>query len=281
VLASVDRAIARPAPPATVVAALHWREYLIEGGALATFMLSACMVGVLLDHPGSRAHAALAHPLMRRAVAGALMGLTAILIIHSPWGRRSGAQINPAVTLTFLRLRRIAPHDAAGYVLAQFTGALLGVMLAHVLLGDALAHPTVHYVATRPGMAGVLVAFGAEATISALLMTMVLETGRSQRWKRYTGLIAGVLVALFITVEAPLSGMSMNAARTLGSAFAARDWTALWVYFAAPLGGMLLAAELFLRRRGRSDIPCGKFAHAEPCLFCDYVATQRHAGTNP
>ena len=244
-------------------------------------MVSACTVGFLLEHPVSRAHAALPHPLMRRAVAGVLMGLTAILIIHSPWGKRSGAQMNPAVTLTFLRLGRIAPHDAVGYVLAQFAGGALGVMLAKLMLGDSLAHPAVRFVVTRPGMAGAAVALIAELTISALLMTMILETGRSPRWKRFTGVFAGALVALYITVEAPLSGMSMNAARTFGSAFAANDWTALWVYLVAPLGGMLLAAELFVRRRGRADIPCGKLAHAEPCLFCEHVAARRAAGTIP
>jgi aquaporin Z len=113
------------------------------------------------------------------------------------------------------------------------------------------------------------------------LMTMVLETGRDPRWKPFTGVIAGALVALYITVESPLSGMSMNAARTVGSAFAAHDWTALWVYLLAPLGGMLLAAELHVRRRGWSDITCGKLSHAEPCLFCAHVAMRRAAGTIP
>jgi aquaporin Z len=279
VRASADRTFALPARRAS--AAVHWREYLIEGGALATFMLSACTVGVLLEHPASPAHHALAHQVQRRAVFGALMGLTAIGIIHSPLGRRSGAQMNPAVTLTFLRLGRIAARDAAGYVLAQFAGGALGVMLASRLLGAPLAHSAVHFVVTRPGMLGVSVAFVAELTISAMMMTMVLETGRSPRWKRYTGVLAGVLVATFITVEAPLSGMSMNAARSVASALAAGDWGAVWIYFVAPLSGMLLASELFVRRRGLADAPCGKLAHADPCLFCDHVASRRMVGTIP
>ncbi len=264
---------------ASAKAPLHWREYMIEAGALATFMLSACAVSLLLDYPDSPAHAALPDPLARRALTGVLMGLTLILIVHSPWGRRSGAQMNPAVTLTFLRLGRIARHDALGYVLAQFCGGVLGVLLARRLFGVPLGHPAVHYVATRPGMAGAVVALISELAISALLMTMVLETGRSPRWKRFTGVFAGALIALYITFEAPLSGMSMNAARTVGSAVVAEDWTAVWVYLVAPLAGMLLAAELFVRRRGTVDLPCGKFAHAEPCLFCDHVARGRSDGT--
>ncbi|MFL5617885.1 MAG: MIP/aquaporin family protein [Gemmatimonadaceae bacterium] len=274
---SGDQAIA----PAGVrsLAVLHWREYLIEGGALATFMISACTVGVLLEHPASRAHAFLPDALPRRAVFGVLMGLTAIALIYSPWGRRSGAQMNPAVTLTFLRLGRIAPHDAIGYVVAQFVGGAAGVMVASRMLGAPLAHPAVHFVVTRPGMLGAFAAFVAEVAISALLMTMVLETGRSPRWKAFTGVIAGALVALFITVEAPVSGMSMNAARSVGSALAAEEWSTVWIYFIAPLTGMMLAAELFVRRRGRQDIPCGKLAHADPCLFCQHVAARSTVGT--
>lgn len=274
---SAEQAVASDAARAR--AALHWREYLIEAGALAAFMVSACTVGVLLEHPGARAHAALPHPLLRRAVFGALMGLTAISIIHSPWGRRSGAQMNPAVTLTFLRLGRIAPRDAAGYVLAHLAGGVLGVMLASHVLGAPLAHPAVHFVVTRPGMLGTIAAVAGEFTISALMMTMILETGRSPRLKRFTGVIAGALVATFITVEAPLSGMSMNAARSLGSALAAGDLDSLWIYLLAPLSGMLFAAELFVRRRGRAEIPCGKLAHALPCLFCEHVASRQSAGT--
>jgi aquaporin Z len=78
-------------------------------------------------------------------------------------------------------------------------------------------------------------------------------------------------VATYITVEAPLSGMSMNPARTVASALGAHHWMSVWIYFVAPLAGMLAAAELFVRTRERGEIPCGKLMHAEPCLFCDHV----------
>jgi len=100
----------------------------------------------------------------------------------------------------------------------------------------------------------------------------VLRTTSSERWKRYTGVLAGLLVATYITIEAPLSGMSMNPARTVASALAAHHWTAVWIYFAAPLLGMMIAAEAFVRTRGTRSIPCGKYMHGEPCLFCEHVA---------
>jgi aquaporin Z len=90
---------------------------------------------------------------------------------------------------------------------------------------------------------------------------------------RLTGLCVGALVATYITVEAPLSGMSMNPARTVGSALPAREWTALWIYFTAPPLGMLAAAELHLRLKGR--LFCAKLDHASGvrCIHCEYRAS--------
>src|SRR5258706_609083 len=84
--------------------------------------------------------------------------------------------------------------------------------LAGVLLGGRIADPSVHYVVTVPGSAGPGVAFAAEAFISFVLMLTVLLVS-SSAWETRTGLFAGLLVATWITFEAPLSGMSMNPAR--------------------------------------------------------------------
>ncbi len=249
----------------------HLPEYLIEAGALGCFMISACVFGTLLGHPRSPIVVAVGSPLLLRSIMGVAMALTLIAIVYSPWGRRSGAQMNPAFTLTFHRLGRSSRRDTIGYIAAQFAGGAAGVTLAAALLGEALAAPGVEYVVTRPGMQGIAIAFAAEVVISAILMTMVLHVSSSERWKRWTGVFAGVLVATYITIEAPLSGMSMNPARTVASAAAAGDWMTVWVYFAAPITGMLLAAELFVRSRGTVNVPCGKLVHAEPCLFCEHV----------
>lgn len=249
----------------------HLPEYLIEAAALGTFMVSACLFGTLLGHASSPVVGAIASADVRRVLMGIAMGLTAIAIIHSPWGRRSGAQMNPAVTLAFFRLGKSAPRDAAAYVVAQFVGGAGGVALASAALGSALAAPGVMYVVTEPGMAGVAAAFLVELVISAIMMTMVLHTTSSERWKRYTGVLAGGLVAMFIVVTAPISGMSMNPARTVASAVVANHWMSVWVYFTAPLAGMLLAAETFVRRRGPEAASCGKIMHADPCIFCQHV----------
>jgi aquaporin Z len=193
----------------------HWPEYLMEGAELSLFMISAGMFGTLLFYPGSPLLALLPDPLVRQAMMGVIMGLTAIALIHSPWGQQSGAHLNPAVTLTFWRLGKVATWDAAFYVLAQFVGGALGVVLVLALLGEAFADPPVHYVATVPGPYGVIAALIAEALISFGLMTTVLFATNTPKLMRLTGVFAGCLVALYITVEAPVSGMSMNPARTL------------------------------------------------------------------
>jgi aquaporin Z len=250
----------------------HWPEYLIEGSGIAVFMMSACAFGTLLEHPDLPIRHAVGDPFARRVVMGIAMGLTAMAIVYSPWGRRSGAHVNPSVTLTFLRLGKIHPADAAGYTAAQFVGGAIGVAASARLLGPPLAHPAVDYVVTMPGPAGIAVAFAAEATISFVLMTVILWVSNSERLARSTGVFCGVLVGLYIALEAPISGMSMNPARSLASALAAGEWRALWIYFTAPPLGMLAAAEVYLRLFGDEGVFCAKLHHVDdgPCIFCAY-----------
>jgi aquaporin Z len=249
--------------------ARHWPEYASEATLLALFMLSASAFGVLLFHPESPVHAWLHSPLARRAWMGAAMGLTAVALVYSPLGKRSGAHMNPSVTLGFLALGRVRPGDAVAYVLAQFAGGLLGMQLAAALLARWIAHPEVSYVVTLPGARGVAVAFLAEAAISFVLFSVVLRVSGIPGLARWTGLCSGVLVMLYITFEAPLSGMSMNPARSFGSAFAARLWSAYWLYLTAPVLGMLAAAALYARTRTTAP-GCAKLHHQnrQRCIFC-------------
>ena len=250
----------------------HWPEYLMEAAELGLFMISACAFGVILEHPSSPVRQALPSPFLRRALMGAAMGLTAIAIIFSPLGKQSGGHFNPAVTLTFLRLGKIKLWDAFFYIGAQFAGGIAGVVLAATFLRQHLAHPAVNYVATLPGPRGAGLAFFAEVVITFILMSVILRVSNAATVARYTGLFAGALVATYITFEAPLSGMSMNPARTLGSAFGGMIWRDLWIYFTAPPLGMLLAGEVF-RRRARA---CPKLNHdpAYRCIFCGHRMPQ-------
>jgi aquaporin Z len=182
--------------------------------------------------------------------------------------------MNPAVTLAFLRLGKLDGQDAVGYIAGQFAGAIGGTMLSTWFLRGLPADPAVNYVATVPGAGGAWAAFAAEALISFLMMAAVLTLSNHRSLARYAGLAAGLLVAIYIVVEAPLSGTSMNPARTLGPALLAGTWGSLWIYFAAPLLGMVGAAEAF-SRFARRPARCAKLHHTDVrCIFrCDYAQT--------
>ena len=236
-------------------------------------MLSACAFTVLLYHPLSPFFDSFPSELLKRGAMGIAMGSTAIAIIFSPLGKRSGAHFNPAVTLTFFRLGKVNPWDAGFYILAQFIGAITGVGVAMWLLGPAIADRHVNYATTLPGPRGPLIAFVAELLISFVLMSVVLRVSNTKRLARWTGVFAGTLVATYITFEAPLSGMSMNPARTFGSAFGASVWMSLWIYFVAPPLGMLLAAEIFTRGKNQRSAACAKYHHHNNhrCIFrCNF-----------
>jgi aquaporin Z len=251
----------------------HWPEYLMEAAGLGLFMIAAAVATTVLEHPAFPAHGAIPDPLFRRILIGIAMGLTAAGIMYSPWGKQSGAHLNPAVTLTFLRLGKIEPADTVFYVAAQFIGGLAGVLAAATVIGVFLADPSVNYIVTTPGPSGTGAAFVAELAISFGLMLTVLFVSNTKSLAPMIGLFAGVLVATYISIEAPLSGMSMNPARTFASALPARLWTALWVYFTAPPLGMLLAAECYTRLRDRRRVYCAKLHHQnrKRCIFrCQY-----------
>src|SRR5688572_32404267 len=81
----------------------NWRLYAVEGALLGTFMTSACFFVFLVEHPGSPLHGAITSSTLRRACVGIAMGITAVALIYNPLGKRSGAHMNPAMTLSFLR----------------------------------------------------------------------------------------------------------------------------------------------------------------------------------
>jgi aquaporin Z len=224
---------------------LHWPDYLIEAWALGVFMISAAVVTTLLESQGGALHQWIANATLRRVLIGLAMGGTAVVLIYSPWGRRSGAHMNPAVTLAFLSLGRISPVNAVFYILAQFLGGYVGVLAALALMGSRFSQPPVLYIVTQPGSMGPGVAFLAETVISFVLMLTILLVSNERRWSRFTGVAAGILIACYVSVESPLSGMSMNPARSLGSALPGGLWENLWIYFTAPVVSMVLAARAF------------------------------------
>lgn len=180
--------------------------------------------------------------------------------------------MNPATTLTFAALGKIEAFDAALYIAAQFIGGIAGVAFASGLFPRLVRHETVRCVVTQPGKpgpGGLRLAFLGECAMTFVLFSVVLIATNHGSLAPYTPYFVGVLVALYITFEAPISGMSMNPARTLGSALGARSYRALWIYFVAPPLGMLAAAGVYSAALGSDSVYCCKLDHTghQPCIF--------------
>jgi aquaporin Z len=246
-----------------------WLLPVYEGLELACFMLSACAFTVWLFDPAYPGTHLLGSAFFRRLLLGLSMGGTAVLIIHSPMGKRSGAHFNPAITLAYLRLGKIRGREAFLYIVGQFLGAIFGVGVAALLFGDTLADPSVRYAVTVPGSGGTAGAFAAELFMSSLLMAVVLWVTNRPTLATKASYFVGGLISLYVLFLAPVSGFSINPARTVGSAVFAHVWTAMWVYFTAPVIGMLGAAEAFRIVRGEDRILCAKL-HPDPAYPCPF-----------
>ncbi|MBA3716071.1 MAG: aquaporin [Pyrinomonadaceae bacterium] len=258
----------------------HWPEYLIEAWGLGMFMIVACVCAAFIFAPASPLHISGTFP--ANLLMGLGMGLTAMGVMLSPWGKRSGAHINPSVTLTFYRLGKIKIWDALFYVVAQFIGGTAGVFLSWLILGAMLEAPEVNYVVTIPKEAGIAVAFIAEFIISFGLMIMVLITSNSEKLKNLTPYLAGLLITAYIVFEVKYSGMSMNPARTFASAIVGNIWTGWWLYFVSPPLAMLTAAEVYLFFKGSAAVKCAKLHHhnKQRCVFCNKQRVTATAKSN-
>ncbi|MCB2378447.1 aquaporin [Hymenobacter sp. BT635] len=243
----------------------HWPHYVAEAAGIGFFMLCGTLLTILFEHPASPVQQALAgQELLRRAGIGLGMGLVIVVLVYNPWGKKSGAHINPAVTIAFWQLGKIRWADACWYMLAQLAGALLIGQLLKLALGAAFAHPAINYLVTEPKPEhGQLVAFGAEFVISFILMLVMLLALHHERLRKSTGWLIGALLLLYITFESPLSSMSLNPARTLGSAVAAQSYAGLWLYWVAPIVAMWLAAIFFNRVYKGQTMACAILAGCE------------------
>jgi pyruvate/2-oxoglutarate dehydrogenase complex dihydrolipoamide dehydrogenase (E3) component/glycerol uptake facilitator-like aquaporin len=241
----------------------------MEASEVVAYMFFLCAFATLLQHPASPVRQSIVSDFSRRVLMGVAMGVTVNAIIMSPAGQQSGGHFDPAITFTFYRLGKVRVWDTLFYATAQFSGAISGVVIASYVLRGAPGNQAVRYAVTAPGVCGSLGAFIAEMAISFVLMITVLFISNHGTLARYTPYFIGALYATYITFESPLSGMSMNPARTFGSAFQASYWHALWIYFVAPQLGMLAAAEVFLRVRGGVGPYCAKLHHAnnKRCIF--------------
>jgi aquaporin Z len=225
------------------------RDYCYEGLGLGIFMFSAGFFDALIDSPNLPIRQHIHSALIRRFLIGITMGLTALYIFNAPFGKKSGAYINPAVTLVQYRLQNIDRKDAFFYMLFQFMGGTIGMYLVYLAIPALISSPAINYIVTQPGTTGTAIAFIMEFMISFFIISTVLFTSDNKHLAKYTSLFVAILITLFITFEAPYSGMSMNPARTFSSAIISNQWKVFWLYCIAPIGGMLFGERVFVWRK--------------------------------
>jgi aquaporin Z len=224
----------------------NWKHYLQEALGLGIFMVSACFFGAMLFSPQSPWQGFVGNSNAANIMMGLMMGCTALFIFYSPFTSPSGSQINPAVTITFLRLGRMCRYDAMFFIIFQFIGGTASTIVMQMLMGNILTGAPVNSVATVPGKYGTAAACATEFIIAFITITMVLFTSSHRKLKQHTRIFAGILVCVWVITTGPISGFGMNPARSFASAFPSGIWTSFWIYFFVPFAGMLSAAEFFL-----------------------------------
>lgn len=242
---------------------LHWPEYgaeLLGTAALVFFGLSA----VVFDFaPGLPLSHLVPDSSVRRLITGLLFAGTGSLVAISPLGKLSGAHINPSVSLAFWIHGKLHTADFVGYVLGQFLGAIGGALLLALAWGRYAA--SVQDGVTLPGAGYPLaVVFLAETLLTFLLVLLIFAFVSRHSLMRWTPLMNWILVATMVWLEAPISGTSLNPARSLGPAVIAWVWHAQWLYVVAPPLGAVLAVGAFrLLTVGERDVLTGKLFHVQ------------------
>lgn len=226
---------------------LHLSEWACELAGTAILMFCGLsVVAVDFGHGMPLSHAvATMIPARtgRTLMVGLFFGGVAALVSITPLGRRSGAHLNPAVTFGFWLTGHVSRQDLVGYALAQCLGATLGV-IALVLVWGRIAIG-IFDVRTVPGrgIAEPVAAVLESVMTAALLLTIFAFTSRP-RLARWTPLAVWLVLTVLIWQGAPLTGTSLNPARTLGADLVAGDLSSFWVYVAGPLAGAALAAAV-------------------------------------
>jgi aquaporin NIP len=179
---------------------------------------------------------------------GLVFGLVIMAMVYAI-GHLSGAHINPAVTIAFALTRHFSGRDAAAYVAAQLTGATAGALLLLAVWPDQPADLG----ATTPSI-GAGGAFAYELVLTAFLMFVIMAVATDTRAVGPAAAIAiGGTVGLDALFGGPVTGASMNPARSFGPALAATEWTDFWLYVLGPLAGAALGAFAYQLVRGVED----------------------------
>jgi aquaporin Z len=241
----------------------HWPEYGAELLGSAFLVFIAVSAVTLTFGSGSPLAAVLPKSSARRLIAGLILATSGPLVALSPLGKLSGAHLNPALSLAFWLQGKMHPHDLVSYLGSQLLGAVLGAGLA-VLIWKEWAARVHNGVTAPPGMGySIWGVFLSEMGLTYLLVLAIFLFLSSHRLMRWTPLMSWLLVAFIYWLVAPISGSSLNPARSFGPALVSWFWRDQWVYVLASPIGALLAVGLFrlLNGGGIHDVLTPKLFH--------------------
>jgi aquaporin Z len=242
--------------PVEPLPGFHWREWLAEmAGTALLFGVGFAVVAALVSPRSPLADDVAS---VRFLLVGLNFGILSAVIAVSPLGRRSGAHLNPAVTIGFWLRGDVHRHDLAGYLAAQFLGALLGTATFAVALGSWAE--SIRHARTSAAPVGSVAGVAIEAALTFGLLVTVLVSLGSMRLVRRTPLVVAAVLTVLIWLGSPPTGASLNPARSLAPALIERDLTGIWIYFAGPiLGAATAVAVLSLAQPVRGPLTAKLF----------------------
>ena len=240
----------------------HPIEWLCELAGTFFFLFLGFTSIAALESSLSPLHEALPSAALRLVLIVAVFGILAAIVAVSPVGRRSGAHLNPAVTLGFWAHGQTHTHDLMGFVVSQCLGAVLAAAAFFVTSGSWAETANFARTEPRPELSG-WAAAGIEVAITFGLVLVVLLMVSSPRTARWTPVGVTAALMVLIPLGGPLTGAGMNPARTLGPDVVSAQYPSLWVYLVGPALGALLAAAAFSLIASGRNVLTAKLFHDE------------------
>lgn len=216
------------------------KAFLSEFVGTALLVLVGLSAVIFINGIGSPILKLIPNDGTRRAITGFLFGTTGCLITLSPVGKISGAHINPMVSIAFWLRKNMQFKNMVGFVIAQMAGAAIGCL---PLLFWGEQGKSLQYGATVPPQ--IDTAFIGEIWTTFVLIVVILFFTSNDKIKNFTPFTMPIIYCIMVFVEAPVSGTSTNPARSFGPAIISTVWNGYWLYWIAPIIGMLIAVLVF------------------------------------
>ena len=271
-------------PDFLIILRKTWRIYLADGFLLFIQLVIFFLLLTFLEtwkHPLISDLPGYPH---RTVILGIVLWITLNLLIYSPLGAFSGAQMNPAITIAYWRIKRINTINTIGYITSQFIFGTLALLFSVFVLGKNFTENPIHYAPVRPGILGVWSTGFLHLIISFFLMILVLKFSNTPKLKKWTGFAAATFSTFSLLLVTPLTTLALNPVRSIISAIPAGEWKPLTAYLVFPVLGMLIAVEIYRQLTTKNPrtfpaVACCKLNH-QHTYTCPHCQPEEFYGKN-